>query len=209
MINLRHMAAITGGFCVATGLGLIMVKLIAVEMNPAEKLETASMDINPAAADEPVTRRAIVRPDKFKKVDIPPAPPVLEKAQARQPTEPISDLDGAIPDFDFPAIEPEDFVIVVNDRDAQPVVRIPPVMPPRAQKSGHCTLRFDVSAQGQPFNITATHCSERLFERPSIKAVERWTYRPKIVNGQAKAMRGVQDKIVFELRDERGQKIPE
>ena len=97
----------------------------------------------------------------------------------------------------------------VSDRDAQPLVRIPPIMPTRADRSGHCKVRFDVSPQGMPFNIEAISCSQTLFKRPSIRSVQNWKYDPKIVNGRTVSRSGVESKISFRLLDERGKIIPE
>jgi len=88
-------------------------------------------------------------------------------------------------------------------------VRIPPIMPPRAEKSGHCKVRFDVSPEGQPFNVVTTFCTQSVFKRPSTKSVQKWKYNPKIVDGRATARKGVETKITFRLADERGNIIPE
>jgi len=82
-------------------------------------------------------------------------------------------------------------------------------MPPRAEKSGHCTVRFDVSPEGSPFNVTAPYCTQSLFKRASVKSVEKWKYNPKIVDGRSVARSGVESKITFRLSDERGKLIPE
>lgn len=103
----------------------------------------------------------------------------------------------------------DDFNIEVTDRDAQPLIRIPPIMPPRAKWSGYCNLEFDVSPEGQPFNISARSCTEKLFERASIQSVRKWKYNPKIVDGKPVSRTGVQSKISFKLLDERGNILPE
>jgi len=82
-------------------------------------------------------------------------------------------------------------------------------MPPRAGKSGHCRMRFDVSPTGVPFNVIATICTDSVFERSSIKSVQRWKYNPKIVDGRAVVRSGVENKITYRLHDERGNIIPE
>ena len=52
-------------------------------------------------------------------------------------------------------------------------------MPPRAEKSGHCKVRFDVSPEGTPFNIDAYSCTQSVFKRESIKATSKFKYNPK------------------------------
>ncbi|WP_409433456.1 energy transducer TonB [Litorimonas sp. RW-G-Af-16] len=193
---------------VTLALFVLMMTLIAEEFKPQDKLEAASFEINPKVEDIKVIQRE-TKVDKVKKVITPPPPPMIERAKADKPTERIASLEGAIPEFEAPKIDRQNFKIAVSDRDAQPLVRIPPIMPPRAEKSGHCNVKFDVSPEGQPFNVTATYCTQSLFERASVKSVQKWKYNPKIVDGRSVSRAGVESKITFQLTDERGRLIPE
>ncbi|MBC6403238.1 MAG: energy transducer TonB [Hyphomonadaceae bacterium] len=193
---------------VTFGLFTLMTILIAGEFKAGEKSVAANFEINPQVDDVKVIRRE-TKFQKVKKVVTPPPPPQIERQQAAKPTEPIATLEGAIPEFEAPKIDRQNFKIQVSDRDAQPLVRIPPVMPPRAEKSGRCKVRFDVSPEGAPFNVVVTYCSQSLFERASIKSVQKWKYNPKIVDGRPVARSGVETTITFRLTDERGNIIPE
>ena len=193
---------------VTVGLFVLMMTLIAEEFKPQEKLATASFDINPTVEDIKVIKRD-TKVKQVKKVVTPPPPPTIERQKAAKPQERIASLEGAIPDFEAPKIDRKNFKIAVSDRDAQPLVRIPPIMPPRAEKSGHCRVKFDVSPEGAPFNVMTTFCTQRLFERATIKSVQRWKYNPKIVDGRAVARNGVENKVTYRLTDERGRIIPE
>lgn len=104
------------------------------------------------------------------------------------------------------------FDLVVSDRDVQPLVRFPGVVPDsaiREGKSGHCKIRFDVNAWGAPFNIDAFSCSHSMFEHESIRAVTKFEYAPKLVNGIAVVRRGVETKITYRVTDELGNILPE
>ncbi len=209
MVNLiRWLIGIPFAALVTVGLFVLMTVLISAEFEPQEKLAAASFEINPKVEDIKVIERE-TKVDKVQKVVTPPPPPMIERAQADKPTEAIASLEGAVPDFEAPKIDRGNFKIAVSDRDAQPLVRIPPIMPTRADKSGHCTVRFDVSPEGQPFNVEATYCTQSLFSRSSIKSVQKWKYNPKIVDGRSVARSGVESKITFRLTDERGRIIPE
>ncbi len=186
----------------------LMTALISGEFEAGERFETPSFDINPVAEDIKVVKRE-TKIQKVKKVITPPPPPQIERQQAAKPTEAIASIEGAIPEFEAPKIDRQNFKIQVSDRDAQPLVRIPPIMPPRAEKSGHCRVKFDVSPEGAPFNVIATYCTQSLFERASIKSVQKWKYNPKIVDGRSVSRSGVETKITFRLADERGNIIPE
>jgi len=134
-----------------------------------------------------------------------------ETLMTPQQTKVIHDfgLLSLYPDFKPPKIDRHKFKIVVSDRDAQPLVRIPPVMPKNAKKSGHCKVRFNVTSVGKPENIVAIFCTEKLFEMPSIKSVEQWKYRPKIVDGRQIARSGVESRVKFLIKDDNGNIVPE
>jgi len=189
---------------------LAMRALISKEFQPQDKSETASFEINPKVEDIKVIERE-TKVDKVKKVVTPPPPPQIERAKADKPTEKIASIEGAIPEFEAPKIDKQNFKITVSDRDAQPLVRIPPVFPPRflqGNNSGYCKVRFDVSPEGQPFNVVTTVCTAKQLKNATIKSVQKWKYNPKIVDGRSVARSGVETTIRFDLQDERGRKMP-
>ncbi len=193
---------------VTFGLFMGMIGLISSEFEAQEKHEIASFEINPEIEEIQVLKRK-TKIEELRKVQTPPPPPRIEQQQAEKPGERLIVPDGAIPDFTPPRLDRDRFVIKVSDRDAQPRIRVPPGMPDKADRSGHCFMRFNVSPQGSPYEIQAIKCSQSLFERNSIKAVQKWKYAPKIVDGNAVSMVGVETTIRFRLTDERGQLIPE
>ena len=186
----------------------LMRVLIAGDFKLQQKQEKLSFEVNAKIEEVKVTRKD-VKVSKVRRVTTPPPPPMIERQQAAQPTVAIASLEGAIPDFETPKLDRQNFKIAVSDRDAQPLVRIPPIMPPRAEKSGHCKVRFDVSPQGAPFNVITTYCTGSVFKRPSVKSVQKWKYNPKIVDGRSVARKGVESQITFRLTDERGNILPE
>lgn len=109
---------------------------------------------------------------------------------------------GMIPNFSVKTENREYFKISVNDRDAQPIVRIPPVRPDAATTSGYCRLRFDVTNEGQPINVEAKSCSDAIFEAPAIESVRKWKYNPKVRDGQLKPRTGVETKVKFSMPNE-------
>ena len=193
---------------VTVGLFMLMIGLISEEFKPQDKIDVADFDINPKVEDVEILERE-TKVAEIRKIETPPPPPQIERAKADQPSEPVARLEGAIPKFEAPKIDRSQFEIAVSDRDAQPLVRIPPQMPPRAEKSGHCKVRFNVSPEGQPFDVQATYCTERMFESPSVRSVQKWKYNPKIQDGRPVGRTGVESKITFRLTDERGNIIPE
>jgi len=193
---------------VTTGIGVFMAAMIATEFEPQEKHVTLGLEINPQVEDieTPPDREA---PKPLEAIETPPPPPMIDHAESILPDVDLTLLDGDIPDFIPPTIDPGDFVIQIADGDPQPIFRGTPMMPPRAQRSGHCRVRFDVSAEGAPYNVATTYCTQSLFARATIRSVQRWKFKPKISNGRPVAMSGLQNKVTYRLTDERGKLIPE
>ena len=83
--------------------------------------------------------------------------------------------------------------------------------PPRFSQgnhSGYCTVRFDVTPEGQTYNIETLKCSSDQLESATIKSVKKWKYSPKVVDGKAVTRTGIESKIQFDIVDENGKKLP-
>jgi len=89
-------------------------------------------------------------------------------------------------------------------REAQPLVRIPPIMPMGANTSGSCEMQFDVNKTGQTVNIKTLNCTDDIYDFASRRALSRWKYNPRIVNGEPVGACGIRNTIKFQLMDERG-----
>ncbi len=203
-ILMRLLIGIPLGAIVAILLFLVMRALIAMgDVSIDEKRDAVRVDIRPEVEEVTVMQRDMT-PDKVKQVDPPPPPPEIRKQKSIQPTESLVNIGGEIPEFEQPDLSKSDISFNVSDRDAQPMVRIPPVYPPRAAEQGvqgNCIMNFDVSPDGVPINIRASSCTSSLFERTSIRAVEKWKYAPKIVDGAPVSRTGVVTQIDYQLAD--------
>lgn len=189
---------------ITIALFFIMTRLILVEGEPPnEDVEDRNFTINDEVQEIEARRRDTTIED-VQQVDPPPPPPQIERQAADQPNESLSTIVGEIPEFDAPQLNSDSVSFSVSDRDAQPLVRIEPQYPVRAQErgvEGNCDVRFDVTPDGTPTNVSIIQCSSSLFERASIRAVERWRYQPRIVDGVPVARRNVQTNFVFEFGD--------
>ena len=190
------------------GLFLLMVGLVRAEFAPQAKAEVREIALAPMVEDiAAVRRKAVMEP--LQRVETPPPPPRITTVVADAPSVPVAVAGGEIPVFDPVEIDPGQVSVVVPDRDVQPLVRIPPVMPAGAERSGHCEVTFDVSPDGSPFNVRATACSDRVFRRATERSVAQWKFQPRLVDGLAVGREGVRNVVRFNLVDERGELIPE
>lgn len=90
-----------------------------------------------------------------------------------------------------------------------PIKRIPPIMPYAAERSGHANLMFDIDEDGKPTNIKVISSTEKVFEKPSIEAVEQWIYSPLSEENKDENRKDIATKITFVLSTASGRIIPE
>ncbi|WP_421792313.1 energy transducer TonB [Hyphobacterium sp.] len=183
---------------------MLMLRLISVDEVEIEDVgDDLSFDINPQV-EELNARTRDTSIEDVEQVQPPPPPPQIERQAADLPQESLSTIVGNIPEFEAPDLNSGNVSFNVSDRDAQPLVRIPPQYPPRALErglEGHCDMQFNVSPDGTPIDVQATNCTSRMFERASIRAVERWRYSQRIVDGVAQTRVGVVTRIEFNLAE--------
>lgn len=89
----------------------------------------------------------------------------------------------------------------------KPIVHVPPVYPNHHHRvfKGWVELMFRVDAQGnvdqETIQVTAAEPSS-IFNRAAIRAVRKWKYMPKTVNGQAVSRECVTARLTFKLGDD-------
>lgn len=184
---------------IVTGLlFLFMSAMIRQELKLADAEDAVQINITAQIDDTQLNnaQKDFNRPT----LDAPPPPPPAVNDPSNRPA-----LDGVraeIPTIDANLNIGSGFN---PDRDAQPLVRIPPQFPDRCQgRAGaeeRVSLRFDVTPDGQTTNIEVVDSTNSCFNRAASRSVERWKYQPKIVDNEAQPRRGVQTVIVFQLAD--------
>ena len=86
------------------------------------------------------------------------------------------------------------------DNDYSPIVKIPPMFPEEAKASGlegHCDLEFTVTAGGKTADISVIECTNALFEQPSIEALRKFRYKPRMVDGEPVSVSGARNRFSF------------
>ena len=93
-----------------------------------------------------------------------------------------------------------------GDGEYLPIVNVAPIYPRRAQTrgiTGYCIVTYTVTTTGairDPYVENETDCSPKgIFERASLKAALKFKYKPRVVDGQAIEVAGVQNKFTYEL----------
>lgn len=90
----------------------------------------------------------------------------------------------------------------IAEGDYLPIVRVAPVYPARALSrglEGYVDLEFTVTTTGTVENPIVTYSTSSLFERAAIRAVLKFKYKPRVVDGQPVAVQGVKTRITFKI----------
>lgn len=131
-------------------------------------------------------------------------PPPLESPQMAQ-----TNLDATGNNFDFSANVDGDInlagglALESSDGEYLPIVKVSPVYPRRALSrgiEGYVIVEFTVAKNGtvrEPKVITAE--PESIFDRAALDAALKFKYKPRVVNGEAVEVAGVQNKISFQI----------
>ena len=84
------------------------------------------------------------------------------------------------------------------------IVRVSPTYPGPAQAQGlegWVDVRFDVMTNGQVVNIDVIGSSHRVFEKPAIRAAQKFRFRAPVVNGVPQVAHDVDYRFRFEIDD--------
>ena len=198
----RYFLALAVGSFAAISLLWVMQFLIATgQAAITEALDARFVDFVRVKKEETIQREE-------KKPERPPEP------DEAPPDIPQQDLDAA--EFDsFLAIAPSDPGVDVGldgrlgdfslaEGDYLPLGIVEPVYPSRAQSrglEGYCDLELTVTPLGTTTDIRVIYCSSSLFERASVKAAQKFKYKPRVVNGNPIATLGVSYRMTFRIAE--------
>jgi len=148
----------------------------------------------------------------------------IETNVKEQKPDKIEDPEEPPPDLDTPELDMDMDVEVVNvapvakvdvaisttgmatsDGEYLPIVKVAPIYPRRAQTrgiTGYCIVEYTVTTSGAIRDPHPVDCQPQgVFEDASVKAALKFKYKPRVVDGQAIEVAGVQNKFTYELED--------
>lgn len=91
-----------------------------------------------------------------------------------------------------------------TDGEYLPIVRVAPIYPSRALSrgiEGYVDLEFTVTTAGTVKDPVVIYSTSSLFNRAAMRAVLKFKYKPRVVDGQPVEVPGVKTRIRFELED--------
>ncbi len=92
----------------------------------------------------------------------------------------------------------------IAEGDYLPIVRVAPVYPARALSrglEGFVDLSFTVTAAGTVKDPIVLQSTSTLFERAATRAVLKFKYKPRVVDGIPVEVTGVKTRISFQLEE--------
>jgi protein TonB len=139
----------------------------------------------------------------------PPKPPDVEDKPPEVPPPQMDSMDPNAPRVNLGRVSVNlsmemggtDFAV---DGEYLPIVRVEPMYPRRAQTrgiEGYCDMEFTVMKTGEVTNAVATECSSSVFKNASTKAVLKWKYKPRVVNGEPIDSPGVRTRLTYQFEE--------
>lgn len=138
----------------------------------------------------------------------PPKPPETP------PETPPQEMDNVNPDAPTINVAPPTVATDTNiggpggmniaEGDYLPIVRVAPVYPARALSrglEGFVDLQFTVTTAGTVKDPIVLQSTSSLFERAALRAVLKFKYKPRVVDGVPVEVPGVKTRISFQLED--------
>ena len=136
----------------------------------------------------------------------------------------VEDPEEPPPDLDTPDLNLDPDIEIVNtapgakvelnistsgmstgDGEYLPIVKVAPIYPRRAQTrgiTGYCIVEYTVTTSGAIRDPVAVDCQPQgVFENASVKASLKFKYKPRVVDGEAIEVAGVQNKFTYELEN--------
>ena len=213
MRSLRLPLAALVAVGVTFGLFLLMFKLISSGGGDRAELEAiAGIHFGKVEIPDEITTRSRRKPPKPEPQKEPPPPPKLQVAKMEQQVQDLPQMD--LPNLDVPMVGGAGMFIGnfqqvdhTAEGDIIPVVVIRPMYPREAAMTGTegwVKVEFTITEAGTVKDPSVIEANPpRIFNREAIRAILKWKFKPRVVEGVAVERRATQV-IDFTLDEDSG-----
>lgn len=199
---LRALLGISVGIAMTFSLYWLMSVLVAAGRNALTEAPKGRIVDFVRVPNPPQLRTEQPKPEKPVKPEVAPQTPQMQSEVVKPEGNTVNIGSMAI-DSDL-AVDTS-AGLSAADGEYLPIVKVAPVYPRRAQSrgvEGWVLLRFTVTETGsviEPEVIDAEPSGT--FDRAAMKAVLRFKYKPRVIDGKAQVVTGVEHLITFKLDD--------
>jgi len=209
-MNLRFPIAAMVALAVTFGLFLLMHELISSAAGEHAELDAiAGIRFGPVEIPDEIITRSRRKPPKPPPPKDPPPPPEMQVSKIDRQVQNLPRM--AMPNLDLPLVGGEGMFIgnfqqvdPSAEGDIIPVVVIRPMYPREAAISGTqgwVKVEFTITEVGTVKNPRVIDAKPpRVFNREAIRAILKWKFKPRVVDGIAVERRATQV-IDFTLDD--------
>lgn len=198
----------------ATGLVVALAVTLSLFWIMQYLIATADRSLNEDSAGTMLDFVRVKRDESIERRQRKPEKPPPPEAPPPQPPSP--QLDNLNPNAEKIAISavPVEtdiemtggFSLGVGEGDYLPIVKVAPIYPNRALTrgiEGFCVVQYTVTSLGTTKDpvVVESQCSSSLFHRASVNAALKFKYKPRIMDGQAVEVPGVQNKFTYEITE--------
>lgn len=199
---LRSVVSVAGGFVVALALFFGMSLLVAFStVRLEEGADRTPIDFVRSKKDDRQVEKKELMPQR-QDVEPPPDTPPMSAPESGGPGAVAIDISMPEMGTDM-KLQGGLTAGTVQDREAVPRFRARPVYPPGAAQrgiEGYVTIGFTISPKGTVTNMKVLDSKPPgQFDRAALKALVRWRYDPKLVDGKPVARPGQKVTLKFEL----------
>lgn len=202
MLGLRLGLALPLALGVSLSLFWVMQFLVSISDRALRDAEIVHFVDFVRVEREEVVRRKERKPDKPPKVQAPPpAPPTPRLDPASPTTERVAI--SRVPVQTSLALDASGFNLTPSDGEYLPIVKVQPVYPRRALSrglEGYVIVEFTVTRSGTTRDLRVVESKpEGVFDKAALQAAEKFKYKPRVLDGEAIEVPGVQNKITFKI----------
>jgi len=201
----RVLAGLVFGLAVTAALFWVMQYMIETTDHQLDKTGSAQLvDFVRLKRDEAIHRREL-KPKKPPPPESPPDLPSMPQLESLNPSAGTIAISAAPVETDI-EISGAGFSLGVGEGDYLPIVKVAPIYPQRALArgiEGYCVVQYTVTRQGtirDPFVID-DQCTNSMFHRPSLQAALKFKYKPRVIDGQAVEVPGVQNRFTYVIEE--------
>ena len=212
----QALARSQAGNLVRLVIGLIMATVVTLSLFWLMQylIETADRTLNDDGAGNLVDFVRVKRDEQIERRQLKPKkPPPPDTPPPQPPTPQLDNLNPNAEKIAISAVPVETdiemtggFSLGVGEGDYLPIVKVAPIYPNRALTrgvEGYCVVQYTVTRQGTTKDpiVIESQCTSGLFHNASLNAALKFKYKPRIMDGEAVEVPGVQNKFTYEITE--------